>query len=51
VCIVPGTFGERHPATPGYTPPDGNIFTDTEGRSQFFEAAYFIATDGKILGS
>jgi predicted amidohydrolase len=53
VCIVPGTFVERHPATPGGNSslPGSNILKDSQGEFQLFNTAYFISNDGSILGS
>jgi predicted amidohydrolase len=51
VCIVPGTFVERHPATPGPPLLGSNILKDAQGEFQLFNTAYFISNDGSILGS
>jgi predicted amidohydrolase len=51
VCIVPGTFVERHPVTPGVTLRGSNILKDAQGKFQLFNTAYFISNDGHILGS
>ncbi|PON27436.1 hypothetical protein TGAM01_v203817 [Trichoderma gamsii] len=49
VCLVPGTFVERHPAA---AQSSGNrTLNDLDGDYQLFNTSYFISHEGEILGS
>lgn len=51
VCLVPGTFVERHPTTAQSSGNGNRTLNDPDGDYQLFNTSYFISHEGEILGS